>query len=170
MRRRVASSVALLAAGALAAASLSACGAVTHAAPAPPAHSELERIWMDNARRFVQGLATDLGLVECGGPTLASARAAMADENDVYTLLVAYGLFGDCRQELTNVGRPSVRERRALSILADACGKLERASALFQRAMTRHEPKALLEATAASLAAGPVLSRARAELATLATS
>lgn len=146
---------------------LGGCGTGVHPAPAPPERSAAERLWVDNAGRFVSTLNSDIGLTAGGGPTVADARRAMADTDGIYTLLVAYSLFGDCGPALAAVGTPSPTASRALATLVRACTRLEHASALFQQAMTRHEPTALLAATRTSLAAAPLLARARLELAVL---
>ncbi|HEX4519827.1 MAG TPA: hypothetical protein VH063_09635 [Gaiellaceae bacterium] len=148
----------LLAVGLLALASLTACGSTT---PAPARPALPERLWVDDARRFVATLDSDIGLTVSAGPTLADARRAMAGADGIYTMLVAYSLFGDCSRALAAVGAPSPREHRVVSTLAAACSRLEHAAVLFQRAMTRNEPRVLLAATRASLGAAPLLARAR---------
>ena len=154
-------------AGLVAAGALGGCGAGAHPAPALPEQPAAERLWVENAGRFVSTLNSDIGLTTGGGPTLADARRAMADADGIYTLLVAYSLFGDCGPALAAVGTPSPAASRALGTLVRACTRLEHASALFQQAMTRHEPSSLLAATRASLTAAPLLVRARLELAAL---
>jgi hypothetical protein len=153
-------------AGLAAVASLTACGSGTPAPAGPPAS---DRVWVDNAQRFVATLDSGVGLTAPGGPSLADARRAMADSDGVYSLLVAYDLFGDCGHELAAVGVPSPRAGRVVATLISACTRLERASGLFQQAMTRTEPKALLAATRVALGAVPFLARARLELAALAS-
>ena len=91
----------------------------------------------------------------------------MADQGAVYSMLVAYGVFGACTHELQATGTPSPRGEAAAAVIVSACRRLERASALFQRAMTRNEPKMLLAATRAAAGAAPLLARAQAALAEL---
>ncbi len=146
--------------------SLAACGS---GVPAPARAPSSERVWIDNAQRFVATLDSDLGFTTSGGPTLADARRAMAGPDAIYTMLVAYGLFGDCGHALAAVGAPAPRAHRVVATLISACARLEHASALFQRAMTRNDPKVLLAATRASLGVAPLLARARLELADLAS-
>lgn len=154
----------LLAAGLLAVAALTACGSTARAPVEPPTS---EHVWIDNAERFVATLDSDIGLTTGGGPTLADARHAMVGADGVYTMLVAYGLFGDCSRALAAVGAPSPREHRVVSTLVAACARLEHAAALFQQAMTRNAPSTLLAATRTSLGVAPLLARARFQLAAL---
>jgi hypothetical protein len=102
-----------------------------------------------------------------GGSNLASARHAVADDDAVYVLLVAYGDFGDCNRELAAAGTPSAAGRAAAALILSACRPLERASALFTRAMHRNDARALLAATSTSATAAPILVRALALLETL---
>jgi hypothetical protein len=102
-----------------------------------------------------------------GGSNLATARRAVADEDAVYLLLVAYGDFGDCNRELAAAGTPSAKGRPAAALILSACRPLEHASTLFTRAMQRNDPKALLAATSTSATAAPILVRALALLETL---
>lgn len=154
----------LVAAGLAAVASLAACGSGTPAPVSPPLS---ERVWIANAEDFVATLDSDLGLTTGGGPTLADARRAMVGTSGVYTMLVAYGLFGDCARALAAVGVPEPQAHRVVATLVSACTRLEHAAALFQRAMTRNQPAALLAATRTSLGVAPLLARARLELSAL---
>jgi hypothetical protein len=129
-----------------------------------PAHSAAERAWIDNALRFVGTLDSDILLTTSGGANVASARRAIASESDVFTMVVAYSLFGDCNRELANAGVPSARARIAVRLLVAACGRLQRASRLFQQAMTRDAAGDLVEAGAASLTAEPLLAQAQGRL------
>jgi hypothetical protein len=142
---------------------LAGCGGTTPAVT-PAAHPANERAWLDNARRFVGTLDSDIALSVDGGANLATAKHALTDESDVYAMLVAYTFFGDCRPELTNVGTPGARERAVIRTLLAACGRLQRASTLFQEAMTRHSARALLAATRLTLGTAPSLARARDQL------
>jgi len=153
----------LLLAAAAAAAALASCGA-PGAIPPPPAQSAAERAWIANADSLVGVLDNDVLLSTAGGGNLASARRALHDGSAVYTMLVAYELFGDCGSALANAGTPSGRAARAEGALIAACARLERASTLFQRAMTRRDAASLLEASRTVLRAVPDLSAARADL------
>jgi hypothetical protein len=88
----------------------------------------------------------------------------VSDQNAVYILLVAYGDFGDCNHELAAAGTPSEHGRVLAALILAACRPLERAAALFTRAMQRNDATALLAATRASATAAPILVRALAEL------
>ena len=93
----------------------------------------------------------------------------MHDQNDVYTMLVAYNLFGDCNRELADVGVPARQAGQVVTLIISACRHLEHATTLFQAAMTREDPAALLAATRTAAAAAPLLAEARSGLAALAS-
>jgi hypothetical protein len=86
------------------------------------------------------------------------------NESAVYTMLVAYTFFGDCSSELRNAGTPSARAEQVVELLADACRRLSHAASLFQQAMTRNRAGPLVAAGQASLAAEPLVVRARERL------
>ena len=155
-----------LASLAAAATLLAGCGQAS-SPPLPPAHSAAERQWLDNVASLVRTLATQVDASTVGGGNLASARRVLHDTSSVYTLLVAYDLFGDCGGALANAGTASARAGALEQTLIDACARLEDAAALFQRAMTRRSPQPLLRASRTVLATVPLLGRARAELALL---
>src|SRR5438093_5206004 len=135
---------------------LAGCG---HASKPPP---PTEREWVDNAAGFIDGLANSLELSANGGSDLASARRALRDESDLYAMVVAYTRFGGCRETLFNIGVPVPRMRKVERTLRLACGRFERSAALFTRAITGSDPKALLAATQTALRASPLLYRAKA--------
>jgi len=171
---RAASRAALIAAAALAGTSATGCGGGTVKPPAPAPSASSDRVWSYNARRFVYLLQQDILLTAAGGADLATARRAINNESDIYSLLIAYSLFGDCAHELAAAGTPSrkmepisrliasacVKLERASYLIASACVKLERASALFQDAMTHNRPEALLAATRTAAEAEPELTNA----------
>lgn len=126
--------------------------------------SPAEREWIDNTRALIRTLRSDILLSASGGANLATARRALSDQSAVYTMLVAYSLFGDCGHSLAGAGLPSRRTEATARTLASACRRLERASALFQKAMTRRDPAALLEATRTAEDATPLLVGASSEL------
>ncbi len=103
-------------------------------------------------------------LSAAGGSNLATARRTVADQDAVYLLLVAYGDFGDCNRELAAAGTPSLHGQAVASLILSACRPLERAASLFERAMRRNDPEALLAATKTSASAAPTLVRALAAL------
>ncbi len=79
-------------------------------------------------------------------------------------MLVAYSFFGDCNTELANTGPQSLRARPVTAVLLIACRRLMHASTLFEHAMARRSPLALVAAGRASLTAEPLLAQARLRL------
>jgi hypothetical protein len=146
---------------------LSGCGETSPVSIAPPAHSPAERQWIANAKSFIGTLNSDVIVSTVGGGNLATARRVLRNQSDIYSLLVAYDLFGACRPALANVGTPSQRANAVAETLISVCGRLQHASALFSRAMTRRDPASLLDATRTVLTVVPLLVQARTELASL---
>jgi hypothetical protein len=146
---------------AVAAAALAASSGARSSPPAVPASSPLERQWVDNAARFVEALEAQLVRSAAGGSNLPSARKALDNVSDMYTMLIAYTYFDDCSRSLSNVGVPSRRLAGVVRTLTSACGRLQHASALFGKAVTGENAGLLLEATRLSLATEPLLYRAR---------
>jgi len=143
---------------------LAACGS---AVTPPPAHSAAQRNWAEYAGRFVAGLQTEILSSQSGGADLASARRAIANTDDVYVMLVDYTDFGACNRELGNIGVPAAGSERIVALIISACGRLERASSLFQDAMTNNRPAKLLAATRLAARAAPLLADAEDRLAKL---
>lgn len=156
--------VAAAAVTALAAGVLAACGSTV--AP-PPAHSAAQRNWVQYTGRFVAGLQTEILSSQDGGADLASARRAIGNTNDIYTMLVDYTDFGDCKQELGNIGVPAAGSKKIVALIVSACGRLEHAASLFQDAMTNNRPVKLLAATRLAAEAAPLLADAEDALAKL---
>jgi hypothetical protein len=141
---------------------LAACGGSPASKP-PPALSERE--WVDSAGRFVEELENAILLTTHGGSDLRSARRALADDSDLYAMLVAYDDLGGCKRTLLlNVGAPPVAFRDVESTLATACRRFQRAAALFSRAVKSSDPAVLLAATRLALGASPLLYDAKARL------
>jgi hypothetical protein len=138
---------------------LSGCGSDGHPA-ATTTSPAADREWIDNAARLVQQLQQDITLSAGGGANLATARRAVNDPDTIYLLLVAYGDFADCNREVAAAGIPGPRARKAASLVITACRPLQRAAALFARAMQRNDPRVLLTATRTSAEAAPLLVRA----------
>jgi hypothetical protein len=157
--------VAAAAVTALAAGVLAACGSTV--APPPPSHSAAARDWAQYAGRFVAGLQTEILSSQNGGSDLASARRAIANDNDIYAMLVDYTDFGGCNRELGNVGVPAAGSEKIVALIVSACGRLERAASLFQDAMTNNRPAKLLAATRLAAQAAPLLADAQDGLARL---
>jgi hypothetical protein len=156
---RLAPRVALI----LTAALLTGCGSSSHG-PAPPSPA-LQRAWLANARQLVATLETDVLLSAYGGANVATARRALANSSDVYGMVLAYTDFASCGKLLGSFGPPGPTHAAARRALGLACKQVEEAAAIFHDAMSRNDPKILLAATRAALAAEPLLVQARAELA-----
>jgi hypothetical protein len=129
-----------------------------------PVGSPEARVWVDNAARLVQQLQQDVTLSATGGSNLATARRAVADNDTVYLLLVAYGDFAGCNRELAAAGTPSRHGRAAAALILSACRPLERSAMLFERAMRQNDARTLLSATRTSATAAPILVQALAAL------
>jgi hypothetical protein len=82
-------------------------------------------------------------------------------------MLVAYADFGSCNRELGNVGVPAAGTQKVVALIVAACQRLERASSLFQGAMTYNRPARLLAATRLTEQAAPLLAKAESALARL---
>ena len=141
---------------ALAALVASGCGA---SAPPPT-----DREWVANARGVVQQLHGDVVAVS-GYDGIASARAGLRDESQLYGLLVAYTDFGGCRHMVAAVGVEPPGLAVVVRSLQRACVHLQRADMLFTRAVAHHAPRLLARATNEALAAVPSLDGAALELA-----
>jgi hypothetical protein len=146
----------LLAAACVAA--LTACGGTS----APLAGADRE--WVANTGGVIDELERDVLLAGSGGDTIRAARQALDDQSNLYTILVAYTDFGGCNHMVSAAGTPAERFARVERILTTACTLLQRAAVLFTRAVTRHEPSALLAATRTTLRASPLLTHAKIEL------
>jgi hypothetical protein len=145
---------------------ISGCGSDRHPA-ATATDPTAGREWVDNAARLVQQLQQDITMSAAGGANLASARRAVGDPDTVYLLLVAYGDFADCTREVAAAGTPGAKGKQAAGLVIAACRPLQQSARLFERAMQRNDPRALLEATRISARAAPILVHALAELETL---
>lgn len=146
----------LLAAACIAA--LTACGETS----TPRAGANRE--WVANAGVVIDQLERDVLLAGSGGNTIRTARQALQRQSNLYTILVAYTDFGGCNHMVSAAGTPASRFAPVERSLASACTVLQRAAVLFTRAMTRHDPRALLMATRTTLQASPLLVHAKTEL------
>jgi hypothetical protein len=120
--------------------------------------------WIANARGVVEQLRGDVVAVS-GYDRLGTARAGLNDESQLYGLLVAYTDLGGCRHMVAAVGVEPPRLARAGRLLRRACRHLDRADALFARAVARRAPRLLTNATREAIAAVPSLDAAALELA-----
>ena len=127
------------------------CGGQPPARPAPSATE-----WRANTRQVVEQLRVDVESAAIGGTSRAAAARALADTSSLYALLVAYADLGGCRAMVRAAAPPA----RVASVVEPACDRLQRASALFARAVQRSDPAALVRATAATAGAEPQLVRA----------
>jgi hypothetical protein len=80
-------------------------------------------------------------------------------------MVIAYTDFASCDKLLDGFGPPGPTRAAALRALRSTCKQVEEAAGIFHQAMSRNDPKILLAATRAALAAEPLLVQAKAELA-----
>jgi hypothetical protein len=112
----------------------------------------------------VQQLRGDV-LAVSGFDDLAAARKGLRDTSQLYGLLVVYTDFGGCRHMAASVGVEPPGQARVVRLLGRACAHLQRADALFTRAVARTEPRLLVGATRQAVAAVPTLDAATIALA-----
>jgi hypothetical protein len=155
---RAAWPLALILAGAL----LVGCGSGSHTSTP---RSSLERGWLGAARQLVSTLQKDVLLSVYGGANVATARRALLDSSDVYAMVIAYTDFGGCGKVLDSFGHPGPAAEAPIAAIGAACAQLGQAAMIFRRAMISHSAKILVAATRASLAAEPLIVRAKAALA-----
>jgi hypothetical protein len=132
---------------------LAGCGAHTTAHGPAPA-------WRANAVGVVQQLREDADVATTGAMTPRSAARRLAAISDLYALLVVYDDLGACSAMAARAGAPLAIEHA----LALPCPHLERAAALFTRAIANADARALVQATREVLRAEPLLVRALAEV------
>ncbi len=113
---------------------------------------------IDQLRGDVLGVA--------GADRIPAARAALADDSQLYGLLVAFSDVAGCRHMVASLGLRPARFVTAERLLVRACGPLHRAAALFTKATTRSDPQALVAAVRQANAALPFLDRAKLALGT----
>jgi hypothetical protein len=132
------------------------CGATTR----PPA----EREWITNARGVVEQLRGDVGAVSAYG-RVDVARAGLRNQSQLFGLLVSYTDLGGCRHMVAAAGAEPPGDTRAVHLMQLACRHLQRADALFTRAVAREAPRVLAAASREAIAALPQLIAAALELA-----
>jgi hypothetical protein len=96
--------------------------------------------WTDNTNRAIVQLRHDAVVVE------ASKDDALRDDSQLFVLLVAYTDFGGCRHMTDAAGTAPKSMRAVARLLEQACAGLERGAALFTRATTTDDVRALREA------------------------
>jgi hypothetical protein len=119
------------------------------------------------ARERAQLIATfesDVLLSVNGGANVATARRALANTSDLFGMALAYTDFADCEKVIRSFGRPLPVDKAASAQLGSACNHVEGAAAVFRRAMLANDPRTLVSATRAALAAEPFPVRAKAAL------
>jgi hypothetical protein len=143
------------------------CGTV--ATPPVVQSRATERLWLYDAVDFVSELQSDLSMSAVGGANLATARRAIRNTSDIYTMVVAYNVFGACSGEVANLapGPPPHAAQRVVAVIAEACQRLEHATSLFTDAMTNEDPLALLAATRTANGTASLLAEAQSGLAAL---
>jgi len=140
----------------LVAAFAAACGS-TARRPAPPE-------WTANARQVVAQLRGDVSDL-VGVDRIATARAALHDESQLFVLLVAFSDIAGCSHMRAAIGLPPPGREEAVRLLSRACVHLQRAATLFTRAVARNDPRSLIAASQAALRASGLLDRAALRLA-----
>jgi hypothetical protein len=100
-------------------------------------------------------------LAVAGADRVPAARHALADESELYGLLVAFSDVAGCRHMVSSLGTRPSRFALANRLLARACRPLQRAATLFTRAATRTDPQSLVAAVSRADAALALLDRAR---------
>jgi hypothetical protein len=122
------------------------------------------REWVANARGVVDQLRGEIVSVS-GFDEVVAARKGLRDDSQLYGLLVAYTDFGGCRHMAAATGVEPPGRARVVVLLDRACAHLERADALFTRAVAHMAPRLLVGATHQAVAAVPLLDAAALELA-----
>lgn len=120
--------------------------------------------WRASAAVVIDQLRGDV-LSVAGVDREPVARAALADDSQVYGLLIAFSDIGGCRHMAASLGARPARFARADRLLGSACRPLQRAAALFTRATTQGDPQALVAAARQAVAALALLDRAKLALA-----
>jgi hypothetical protein len=105
-------------------------------------------------------------LAVAGADRIPTARAALADDSQLYGLLVSFSDVAGCRHMVASLGLRPARFVVADRLLARACAPLRRAAALFTKATTRSNPQALVAAVREAGVALALLDRARLALGT----
>jgi hypothetical protein len=120
--------------------------------------------WPTGAAVVIRQLRGDV-LAVAGAGRVPAARRALADESELYGLLVAFSDVAGCRHMASSLGTRPGRFAYANRLLERACRPLQQAAALFTRAATRTDPRALVAAVRRAEAALALLDRARLALA-----
>ena len=116
--------------------------------------------WPTGAAVVIRQLRGDV-LAVVGADRVPAARRALADESQLYGLLIAFSDVAGCRHMVSSLGARPGRFALASRLLARACRPLQHAASLFTRAATRTDPQALVAAVHRADAALALLDRAR---------
>lgn len=138
-----------------AAAGLAGCGG-----PNEPTHVHVaptDREWVENASGVIDQLNGDVSAAAPARPGLAGARRSLEDLSELYGLLVAYTDFGGCSKMVSGIGKAPPRFAGVVHRLGRACTGFERAAALFTRAASGRNARALLAASREVKASQPLL-------------
>ena len=119
-----------------------------------------ESEWPTGAAVVIKQLRGDI-LAVVGADRVPAARQALADESQLYGLLIAFSDVAGCRHMVSSLGTRPGRFALANRLLDRACPPLQRAAALFTEATTRTDPRALVAAVRQADAALAPLDRAR---------
>ena len=120
--------------------------------------------WPPAAAIVINQLRGDV-LAVSGADRIPAARAALADDSQLYGLLIAFSDVAGCRHMVASLGRRPARFAAVERLLARACRPLRRAAVLFTKATTRSNPPALVAAVRQAGLALALLDRARLVLA-----
>jgi hypothetical protein len=120
--------------------------------------------WRAGALLVIDQLRGDVDGV-AGADRLPAARGALADESKLYGLLISFSDVAGCRHMVSTLGVRPPRFVVAEQLLGRACAPLQRAAALFTRATSRDDPRALVAAVRQATSALALLDRARLALA-----
>lgn len=102
--------------------------------------------WVDNASGVLDQLTGDVAGAQPPVPGVAGARQALRDLSELYGLLVVYTDLGGCSKMVAQVGKAPPGFAGVLLQLDRACIGFERGAALFSRAASRHDARALVAA------------------------
>lgn len=128
-------------------------------------HRSVAAEWPSAASIVINQLRGDV-LAVAGADRIPTARAALADDSQLYGLLVSFSDVAGCRHMVASLGLRPARFVVADRLLARACAPLRRAAALFTKATTRSNPQALVAAVREAGVALALLDRARLALGT----
>jgi hypothetical protein len=134
------------------------------AGPSAPPSESPEQQFAANTADLIDRFHEDVTISTAEGASLATARKALRNADDLVAMLIAYADFGGCRKMIRNAGEAGSRFRQVEATLGSACHILERASSLFTDAVTRANARVLFAAAQTTTGALALLYRAKVEL------